>query len=182
MLNAHILFVLAAVAVVGCESPQDKNRDAEEARQAADQKVAQVTETTEQKELEVQQKAAADMARLERQGAKEIGEAENGADRRANDATEALWRAREQARADSSNKLDGLDQEVVHLRSKLEKKLTMADAEAVVQELQVKVAALRRSILDLDRCTADDLESAKSSIKTSFDDLEQALADAKKRA
>jgi hypothetical protein len=181
MSNAHTLFVLAVVAVVGCDSPQDKAKDAEEARRAADQQVAQVTQTTERKELEIQQKADDDVGRLDRESAKRIGEADLGADRKANDATEALWRAREQAHADSSNKLDGLDHDVAELQAQLEKKLSPAAAATVVHELQAKAAALRRSIHDLEHCDADDLESVKRSIHTGFDDLEQALADAKNR-
>jgi hypothetical protein len=181
MSSMHMLFALAAVAVVGCESPQDKARIADEARVAADQKVAQVVEATEQKENAVQQKADQDLARLQRERAEKIGEAEMGADRKANEATRSLWVARDQARVDSSTKLDGLDHDILDLRSKLEKKLSTTKAATVVSGLQAKAAALRTSIADLDHGSADDLELVKRSMKTGFDDLEQALADARKR-
>jgi len=179
---ANTLFVLAVVAVVGCESPEDKARDAEEARRVANQRVAQITQTTEQKAFEVQQKANGDVARLAREGEKKIGEAEMGADRRDNDATQALWQARNQARAESARKLDGLDHDVAELRPRLEKVLSTAAATTVIQDLEAKAAVVRRNILGLDQCSADDLESVKKSIHTGFADLEQALANAKKRA
>jgi hypothetical protein len=178
---AHTLFVLTAVAVVGCESPQDKATDADEARRAADQQEAEIFQATDQKAFEVQQKANDDIARLAREGAKKIGEAEMGADRRDNEATQALWHARDQARADSARKLDGLDHDVAELRPRLEKALSTAAATTIVQDLQAKSATLRMRILDLDQCSAGDLESIKTSIHTGFADLEQALADAKKR-
>ena len=180
MSSLHTLFVLAVVAVVGCESPQEKNKDAEEARQAADRRVAEVTQATEQKEIEVQQKADQDMAGVALDGEKKIVAAKMGADRKANDATEALWQARDQARADSSRRLDGLDQDVAAIRIELVKKLSTGAATIVGNRLQEKAAALRKRILDLDQCSADDLEPIKRSIHTGFDDLEQALADAKK--
>ena len=180
MSSSHTLFVLAIVAVVGCESPQEKNKDAEEARQAADQRVAQVTRTTEQKEIEVRQKADQDMAGVAIEGEKKIVAAKMGADRKADEATEALWHAREQARADSSRKLDGLDQDVAAVRLELVKKLSTAAATSVGDGLSARAAAIRKRILDLDQCSIDDLEPIKRSIHTGFDDLEQALADAKK--
>ncbi len=180
MSSSHTLFVLAIVAVVGCESPQEKNKDAEEARQAANRRVAEVTQATNQKEIEVRQKADQDMAGVAIEGEKKIVAAEMGADRKADEATEALWHAREQARADSSRKLDGLDQDVAAVRLKLAKKLTTAAATIVGDGLQGKADAVRKRILDLDQCSADDLEPIKKSIHTGFDDLEQALADANK--
>jgi hypothetical protein len=104
-----------------------------------------------------------------------------GADRKANDATEALLRAREQARADASRKLDGLHSDVADLRPRLEEKLSSAAAATVEQDLEAKTGAVRRSIHDLDACSADDLESVKRSVGTALDDLEHALAGAKQR-
>jgi t-SNARE complex subunit (syntaxin) len=103
------------------------------------------------------------------------------ADRRDNDATQALWQAREQAHADATRKLDGLDHDVAELRPKLEKALSTDAASTAVQDLQAKAAAVRKRILDLDQCSADDFESIRRSIHTGLADLEQALADAKKR-
>jgi hypothetical protein len=179
---AYTLFVLAAVAVVGCESPQQKATDADQARLAADQKEAQITLTAEQKASAVQQKANDDIAHVAREAEKKIGEVEMGADRKDNDATQALWLAREDARTSSARKIDGLDHDVAELRAKLEKTLSPAAVTTVVQELHAKAAAVRKTILDLDQCSAADLESVKQSIHTAFADLEHALADAKKRA
>ena len=182
MSSKHALFASAVMAVVGCDTPGDKARVAHEARMAADQKVADIVETAERKEHAVQEKANQDEAQIRREAKKKIGEADLGADRRANEATQALWAAREQARAGSSTRLDGLDRDILALKAPLEKKLSTAGAATVVQELQGKAAAVRKSIADLDQCSADDLESVKRSIKTGFDDLDLALADAKKRA
>jgi hypothetical protein len=192
MSKAHILFVLGVVAVVGCESPQDKARDADEARKAADQKVVQINRATDQKvdqvaratertEISVERRATDDVARIARDGETKVIEAKLGADRKANDATEALLRAREQARVDASHKLDGLDSDVADLRPRLEEKLSSAAAATVEQELEAKTGVVRRNIHDLDACSADDLESVKRSTSAALDDLEQALAGAKKR-
>jgi len=181
MLKARTLFVVATVAVLGCDSPQDKAKEAEAARHTADQKVAEVTQNTERKEAEVQQRAAEEVARLEREGAKKVGEAEDRANQKADKATEALWQARDKARLDSSKKLDGLDHEVAELRPRLEKKLPSATAAAVVQDLQAKEAAVRESIRDLDQANADNLESLKKSISARLDVFEHALSDARKR-
>ena len=192
MSRALTLFVLAAVAVVGCESPQDKARDADEAKQAADQKVVEINRATDQKEdqvaramerteIAVERKATDDVARIARDGERKVVEAKLGADRKANDATEALLQARERARVDASHKLDGLDSDVANLRPRLEEKLSSAAAATVEQELEAKTAAVRRGIHDLDACSADDLESVKRSVSTALDDLEHALADAKQR-
>ncbi len=178
---AHTLFVLAAVALVGCESPQEKATDADQARRAADQKEAQITQTAEQRANEVQQKANDDIARVAREAEKKVGETEMGADRKDNEATQALLQAREQARSDSARKIDGLDHDVAELRPRLEKTLAPDAASSVVQDLQARSAALRRTILGLDQCSAADLESVKRSIHDGFTDLEQALAAAKKR-
>jgi chromosome segregation ATPase len=182
MLRTSTLFVLAALAIAGCESPQDKTRDAERARQAADTKIDAVNQTKEEKVLAVEHKAAAEVARLEREGAKQIGEADLAADRKDNEATEALWRARSRARADASHKLDGLDRDVAELRARLEKTPSTTAAGSAVPELQAKVAALRTSIRELEHCTAAELESIEGRIKTGFDDLEQALAAARTRS
>jgi len=178
---AQTLFVLAAVALVGCESPQDKAKDADEARRVADQKVTQIADTTVDKALDVQLKANDDVARLARNAEKKMGEAELTADRKDNEASQALWQARNQASADSARKLDGLDVDVAALRPKLEKALSTTEATGVLEGLQAKSAVVRMSIRDLDHCSADDLESIKRSIHAGFTDLEQALAAAKKR-
>jgi hypothetical protein len=181
MSSAHTLFFLAAVAVVGCESPQDKAREANAARISADQKVVQVVQAEQLKENAIQQEADREVARLRSERATKIGEAEMGADRKDNEATRALWVERDQVRADSSTKLDGLDQEINDLRPKLETKLSMTGAAPVVADLQAKAAAVRKNIVDLDGCTADQLEVVKRSIQTGFSDLDRALEDAKKR-
>ena len=141
----------------------------------------QVARATERKEIGVERKATEDVARLARDGERKVVEAKLGADRMANDATEALLRAREKARVDASKKLDGLDSDVADLRPRLEEKLSATAAATVEQELEAKTGAVRRSIHDLDACSADDLNSVKASISTALDDLEHAIADAKKR-
>ena len=175
-------FILAAaVAVAGCESPEGKAREAAEAQRAADQNVVQVIQTTEEKAVLVQQKADEDIARLVHQADQKIGEAERRADRKDNDATQALWLARDEAREDSARKLDGLDHDVAALRPRLEKTLSSAVATSVEQDLEAKTTALRKSIRALDQSNADDLDSLKKSIHAGFADLAQALAEAKKR-
>jgi hypothetical protein len=192
MSRSLTLFVLAAVAVVGCESPQDKARDADQARQAADQKVVeinratdqkedQVVRATEQKEVAAEQKGTDDVTRIARDGERKVVEAKLGADRKANDATEALLRAREQARADASRKLDGLDSDVADLRPRLEETLSSSAAATVEQDLEAKTGAARKSIHDLDACSADDLDAVKRSVSAALDDLEHAIGGAKQR-
>ncbi len=182
-LNAaiHPSNVVMLIGILGCESPQDKATDADNARREADQKEVAITRATEQKAAEVQQKASDDIARIAHDAEKKIGETELAADRTDNEATQALWRAREQARADSGRKIDDLDHDVATVRAGLEKALAPSEAAVVVHDLQARTAAIRKNILALDQCTAADFESVKRSIHTGFTDLEQALADAKKR-
>lgn len=182
MSKVPALFLLMAAALAACESPQDKTVNAEEARHAADQKVAEVTQATQQKEAEIQRKAAEETDRVAREGAKKVGEAEGVARGKEAEASEALWKARGQARDASSAKLVRLDKEILDLRPRLEKSLQSTDATATLANLRTKAAAVKSSIDDLDRSTVDNLEAAKKTIDARFDDLEQAISSAKKRA
>jgi hypothetical protein len=180
-MKARTLFILAAAVLCGCESPREKTADAEEARHAADQKIAEVNQTTEQKEAEVQRKAAEEIARIERQGAVKVEQVEGVANRKADEANDALWKARAKARDGSAKRLEGFDQQILDLQTKLEKRLSASELATVMGSLRAKATAARQSILDLERSTADNLDAMSKGVDARLDELEHAIADAKKR-
>jgi hypothetical protein len=181
MSSKQALLILAALACASCESPQAKAKDAEVARQVAEERVAQLTLATEQKEAEVQRRANLDISGIASVGERKIAETRMAADRREGEATEALWQARNQARAEATRRVDGADTDLAALRTKLESKLSMVEVTTVVRDVEAQTAAVRRSIRDLDQCTADDLDAIKASIDAGLRDVDLALDAATKR-
>jgi hypothetical protein len=181
MSTVEKLVILGALALVGCDSPQAKAREAEIARQAADKSVAQIAEATERKEANVQRKATNEIARVASDGEDRIVDAKMRADRKESEATQALWQAREEARGVASRRLDRVDRDLAALRPTLEKRLSTAGAASVVSDIDTRAAALRTRVLELDHCGVDELASIKDAISAGLDELERALADAKKR-
>jgi hypothetical protein len=180
--GAPTLLLVFMVGGVGCESPQQKEDDANAARIAADQRVTQVVQAERDKDVLIQQAADRKMVRVQRESEKQIGEANLEADRKANDAVQALWVARDQIRADASTRLDGAEHALGDLRPKLEARLSPADSANLVTNLQTRIAILRQSVADVAQCSADGLDSAKRSIEAGLRNLDRAIDDAKKRS
>jgi hypothetical protein len=184
MMNARTLFAAATVtlAVMGCSSPEDKMREAEQARIEADKKVAQATQDANQKAAEIQKKAADDTARVALEGAKKIDAADSAANQKVADATDAFLKARADVQSAAAKKLESLDKDVIDLRAKLEKKVSKTEADKVIADLKAKSEAVRKSNeADLASSTAASFDLVKKTIDARLSDLDQAIADVKKR-
>ncbi len=182
MLNARALLAGLALTVAACNSPEDKMREAEAARQEADKKVAEVTAETNRKAAEVQKKAADDTARIAMDGAKKVDAADDAANKKIVEASDSLMKARAEVRDATAKKLEILDKDVIDLRAKLEKKLSKVDAEKVMADLKARSELVRKNnAADLESSTAGTFDLVKKTIEARIADFDKAIADARKR-
>lgn len=170
-----------ALAFAACASPQEKAVDASQARVDADQQMNEINLETQQKEAALQLKAAQDSDDNAREGAKKMNAADSVANEKAMEAVDALLKARADVREVASKKRDGLDKDVIDLRTKIETKLSPSDQEAVQRMLRVKSYAVREAIVDVNSTSVDTLEGAKNTIDARLAEFEAAILDTKKR-
>ena len=183
MLNIRALLAGIALTAVACNSPEAKMKEAEAARQEADKKVAEVNADTNRKAADVQNKAADDTARIALEGAKKIDAADDAANKKIVEASDSLMKARAELRDSTAKKLETLDKEVIDLRAKLDKKLSKADSDKVIQDLKARSEMVRKNnAADLDSSTAGTFDLVKKTIEGRIADFDKAIADATKRA
>jgi hypothetical protein len=182
MWKIRALLAGAVLAVAACNSPEDKMKEAEAARQEADKKVAEATAETNRKAAEVQKNAADDTARIALEGAKKIDAADSAANKKVVEASDALVKARAEVRDATAKKLESLDKDVIDLRAKLDKKLSKVESDKVMQDLKARSEAVRKNTAaDLESSTAGTFDLVKKTIEVRIADFEKAIADARKR-
>lgn len=172
---------IALIALVGCDSAADERAEADRALREADQKAAQVASEVDRKVAEVKKNAAEETDALRREAAEKMNDVNAVAREKGAEADAALAKAREDVRIGASRRLETLDKDVVELRTKIEKKLPKVDADKIVQSLDARSEAVRQSLRELDEATTANLASMKKALDQRVEELDRAIADAKKR-
>jgi ABC-type transporter Mla subunit MlaD len=97
------------------------------------------------------------------------------------EAQAELLKAREDVRASTTRKIEGLEKDVAELRARAEKKLSKDEVDSMVRELQDKSEAVRRSLRDLDAATSTNLDQVKKGVDKRVQELDRAIQEAKRR-
>jgi hypothetical protein len=179
--KAHILSFFTVVAVAAaCNSPENDARKADEAAQAANEKIQKAEVEATEKSVEIQRKADEDIEKAQQIADKKVADARDVAERHIDRADASGAKAVLDIREDAMKRLASLDKEMGETHLALERKLSTTEANRLLEDMRLKRDAARASISTLEATQTAGLETVKKDIHARLDELQTSIRDAKK--